>query len=147
MDKFVIYTDGASRGNPGPSGLGVAIYNKRGVLIEEYSQFLGEATNNEAEYQAVIFALKKFKLIFGKKKAKKSRLGVKTDSDLLAKQINGEYKIENERLQRLFLRLWNLRLDFGEVKVEHVGREENEKADRLANAAIRKKESQNPLFS
>lgn len=147
MNKFFIYTDGASKGNPGPSGIGVAIYNRRNSLLKEYSEFLGEATNNEAEYQAAVFALEKFKLLFGKKKAKESEVVLRTDSDLLVKQMNGEYKIESQGLQPLFLRLWNLRLDFGELRIEHLRREENEKADRLAKEAVEEEERRKPLFS
>ena len=75
MKKITIYTDGASRGNPGPASLGVVFKNEKAQVFKEYSQFLGnKLTNNEAEYSAVIFALKKFKLLFGKKVAKVSEV-------------------------------------------------------------------------
>lgn len=136
MKKIIIYTDGASRGNPGPAAIGVVFCNEKGNVIKKYAEFIGEATNNEAEYQACIFALKKFKHLFSKKIAKQSNIEVKVDSELLAKQMNGKYKIENERIQPLFLKLWNLRLDFAEVRFKHLKREKNKEADRLANEAL-----------
>lgn len=136
MKKIIIYTDGASRGNPGPAAIGVVFCNEKGNVIKKYAEFIGGATNNEAEYQACIFALKKFKHLFSKKIAKQSNIEVKVDSELLAKQMNGKYKIENERIQPLFLKLWNLRLDFAGVRFKHLKREKNKEADRLANEAL-----------
>ena len=138
--KFIIYTDGASRGNPGPAAIG-AVLLKGSEVAKEYSVYIGEKTNNEAEYQAVIFALKKFKLVFGKKKAKKAKITLKTDSDLLVKHMNHKYKVKNENIIPLFLELWNLCLDFGEVKFEHIDRENNKRADELANLALDQKMS------
>ena len=107
MKNITIYIDGGSRGNPGPAGIGAVFYNEKGETIKTYSEFLGEATNNEAEYQALIFALKKFKSFFGKKIAKQSEIKIMSDSEFLVKQLNGEYKISNERIQQLFLEAWN----------------------------------------
>ncbi|MEK7596403.1 MAG: ribonuclease HI family protein [Patescibacteria group bacterium] len=131
--KIFIFTDGGSRGNPGPAALGVVIQDENGNLIKEYGEFLGEKTNNEAEYEAVIFALKKIKHLFGKKKIKEMEVAVKTDSELLTRQLNGEYKIENANLQSLFMKVWNLKIDFGEINFQHVAREKNKRADRLVN--------------
>ena len=90
MKKIIIYTDGGSRGNPGPAAAGVVFYNEKGQSFKKYSQYLGESlTNNEAEYLAVIFALKKFKQLFGKKIAKISEVQIKSDSELLVKQLRG----------------------------------------------------------
>ena len=107
MKKIIIYTDGGSRGNPGSAGAGVLFYNEKGQVIKKYSQFLGEnLTNNEAEYQAIIFALKKFKQLFGKKLAKNSDIELRSDSELLIKQLNAEYKVLDSKIQSLFL--WKL---------------------------------------
>ena len=146
MEKLIIYTDGASRGNPGPAGAGMVFVNKRGDVIEKFCKFLGKKTNNEAEYEAVILALKKFKALYSKKKAKKTEVEIRTDSELVAKQMNGRYKIENENLQKIFMKLWNLRLDFKEVKIKHVPREKNHEADALANQALDKEINQKELF-
>ncbi len=133
--RLIINTDGASRGNPGPAALGVVI-KKGDQIIEKYSQYLGKATNNQAEYQAVIFALKKIKLIYGKKKAKDTDLEFRVDSELMAKQLNHQYKIKQKELRPLFFTIWNLMLDFKEVDFVYVSREKNKEADRLANQAL-----------
>ena len=138
MAKYLIHTDGGSRGNPGPSAIGVVIEREGGGLKKEYGEFLGQATNNEAEYQAVIFALKKLKQLAGKEEAGKAKVEIHVDSELLAKQINGEYKVSDEKIQKLFLELWNLKLDFGEVVIKHIFREDNKGADRMVNYALDK---------
>lgn len=137
MKKVTIYTDGASRSNPGPASLGVVFKNEKAQVFKEYSQFLGnKLTNNEAEYLAVIFALKKFKLLFGKKLAKISEVELKSDSDLLVKQLNGKYKVIDKKIQELFLEVWNLKLDFKKVKFVHIPRSRNKRADALANQSL-----------
>ena len=133
--KIIINTDGGSRGNPGPSAIGVVIY-KENQIIKTYSEFIGEATNNETEYQAVVFALKKAKLLFGKKKAKEMEIEFLMDSELVVKQMNHEYKIKEEKLQLLFLSIWNSILDFKQVSFKHIPREENKEADSLVNEAL-----------
>ena len=130
MRKIIIHTDGGSRGNPGPSGIGAVIDGKG------YFEFIGQATNNEAEYQAVIFALKKAKALFGKKTAKETELELRSDSELLIKQLNGQYKISEPRIQQLFLQAWNLKIDFGKVNFILIPREQNKEADKLVNQAL-----------
>jgi len=142
MEKIVMYSDGGSRGNPGPSALGVYIE----TLNKKYGEFLGKKTNNEAEYQAIIFGLKKIKTLIGKAVAKKTAVECRMDSELACKQLNHEYKIENEKLQPLFLEIWNLMLDFSEVKFVHVMREYNTVADAEANRAMDEAEKQKNLF-
>jgi ribonuclease HI len=145
MEKIIIYTDGGSRGNPGPGGIGVVVCNSIGKIIKEYSECLGEnITNNEAEYQAVIFALKKTKALFGKAKLKSTELEIRADSELLVKQMNGEYKIAEPRMQQLFMAVWNLKIEFGKVNFISVPREQNKEADRLVNEALDRRE-QTPL--
>jgi len=137
MKKIIIYTDGGSRGNPGPAAAGVMFCNEKGQSIKEFSEYLGdELTNNEAEYKAVIFALKKFKAVFGKKLAKNSEIEIRSDSELLVKQINAQYKILNENIQPLFLEIWNLKFDFEKLKFKRIPREKNKQADYLANQAL-----------
>ena len=128
--KLIIYTDGGSRGNPGPAAIGVLVASK------EYSEYIGETTNNVAEYRAVIFALKKAKQLVGKAKAKQMEIEVRMDSELVVRQLNGKYKILEPDLQPLFVQVWNLKLDFKKVDFVHVPREQNRKADRLVNKAL-----------
>lgn len=132
MEKIIMYSDGGSRGNPGPSALGVYIE----TLEKKYGEFLGIKTNNEAEYSAIVFGLRKIKSLIGKTVAKKTAIECRMDSELACRQLNHEYKIENEKLQPLFLEIWNLMLDFGEVKFIHVMREYNTVADACANEAM-----------
>jgi ribonuclease HI len=137
MKKVIVYTDGGSRGNPGPAAIGIVFSNEKGQAFKEYSEYLGDnLTNNEAEYRAVIFALKKFKALFGKKLAQNTEITVKSDSELLIKQLKGEYKILEPKIQSLFLKAWNLRIDFKKIKFFLVSREKNKEADRLVNEAL-----------
>ena len=136
MEKIIIYTDGGSRGNPGPAGMGVVVANEKGKMMKEYSGFLGVKTNNEAEYEAVIFGLKKIKALLGKEKIKNTEIEFRLDSQLIARQLNGEYKIEEERLLPLFIKIWNLKIDFGPIKFSEIPREQNKEADRLTNEAM-----------
>jgi len=136
MKKIVIHTDGGSRGNPGQAAIGVIFRNEKGEIIKKYSEHIGETTNNEAEYQAVIFALRKFKALFGKKLAKNSEIELKTDSELLVKQLNGEYKILEPKIQQLFMVIWNLKLDFKKIKFKFISREKNQEADKLVNEIL-----------
>lgn len=140
MKKIIIYTDGGSRSNPGPSAIGVVIGAK------QYSELIGIATNNEAEYQAVIFALKKAKALYGKKVVKTAEVEVKSDSELLIKQLNGQYKILEPKIQTLFLKTWNLKIDFGKVKFTLIPREKNSRADRLVNEALDSQNRTQTLF-
>jgi len=134
MDKIKIFTDGGARGNPGPSGIGAVI--ESGGTKKTYREFIGYATNNEAEYKALFFALKKVKLLFGKTKTKTLFLECYMDSELVVKQLNHEYKIKDDKIQKYFLQIWNLSIDFGEVKYIHIPRAKNTEADRLANLAL-----------
>jgi len=137
MKKIIIYTDGGSRGNPGTAAAGVMFCNEKGQSIKEYSEYLGDnLTNNEAEYKAVIFALKKFKAVFGKKLAKNSEIEIRSDSELLVKQINAQYKILNENIQPLFLEIWNLKFDFKKLKFKQISRDKNKQADKLVNEEL-----------
>jgi len=129
-EKFIIYTDGGSRGNPGNAAIGAVVGDK------EYGEQIGRTTNNVAEYSAVIFALKKAKQLLTKAKAKQTDVELRTDSELLVKQLNGEYKIKDRDLQPLFLEVWNLKQDFKSVDFVHVPREKNKEADALVNRTL-----------
>lgn len=135
--KIIVYTDGGSRGNPGPSAVGVVICNSTGQKIKEYGQKLEDiSTNNEAEYEAVIFALKKMKQLFGKDKTKDLTIEFKLDSELIASQLNGDFKVNEERMQLLFMKVWNLKMDFRVISFKSIPREQNKRADTLVNAAL-----------
>jgi ribonuclease HI len=125
-----LYCDGASRGNPGPSGAGVVILNKNGEQIFELSRFLDKATNNEAEYKALIRGVRAAADVGIK------RVQIFLDSELVVNQLLGTYKVRNPRLLQLFEEAMYRLRQFEEYAIFHVGRELNQKADRLANEAI-----------
>lgn len=132
---LIIYTDGGARGNPGPAAIGAVVGDK------QYGETIGRATNNIAEYRAVIFALKKARQLIGKEKAADTKVEVRSDSELLVNQLNGEYKIKEEDFFPLFIEIWNLRQDFKSVIFKHIPREQNKIADRMVNEAL---DSANP---
>ena len=146
MPDFIVHTDGGSRSNPGPAAIGAVISNGKGEVLKEYGEYIGKKTNNEAEYMAAIFALKKIKSLYGKEKAKKAVVQVFGDSELLAKQMKGEYKIQNANIQPLFLELWNLTIDFGQVSFTSLPRAQNKEADRLVNKALDQETKRATLF-
>jgi len=135
MTKIIINTDGGSRGNPGISGAGWVIREGDKVL-KENSVFLGEHTNNWAEYEAVYLALKDLKRKLGKKVGERS-VEIRMDSELVVKQLRGEYKIKEETLYGQFIKIHNMRVkDFPNLTFVHIPREENADADQLANEAM-----------
>ncbi|MEK7603627.1 MAG: ribonuclease HI family protein [Patescibacteria group bacterium] len=143
--SFLIHTDGGSRGNPGPAAGGAiieALQQVQGKAAtewkKEYGEYLGEVTNNEAEYRAVILALKKLKHLIGGDKANDSFVEIHVDSELLERQLNGKYKIKDENIKNLFLEIWNLKTDFGEIIFKHIPREKNAEADRVVNQTLDK---------
>ena len=129
MSTPVLRTDGGSRGNPGPAGAGFVI-ERDGVIVCEAGYFLGDATNNVAEYSALIWGLQNV-LALGS-----DTVAVRADSELLVRQINGRYRVKNEGLKPLFLEALALLKRFRAFEVAHVRREENSEADRLANQAM-----------
>ncbi len=130
MNKLIIYTDGGSRGNPGPAGIGAAFYNEKKEKVAEVSQFIGVATNNQAEYKAVIAALQKAAQLGA------TNLEFYLDSELVVKQLNREYRVKDKDLAPLFLQIYNLSLSFQRITYAHIYREQNKEADRLANEAM-----------
>jgi ribonuclease HI len=147
MKKFIIYTDGGSRGNPGKAAMGVVFCNEMGQEVKKYGEYLGDGlTNNDAEYQAIVFALKKFKALFGKTLTKNTEIEIRSDSELVVKQLNGEYRLENPKIQQFFIEIWNLKFDFKSVRFKHIPREKNKEADRLVNEALDQQEGARTLF-
>ena len=135
-EKLIVYTDGGARGNPGPAALGVVIQDAKGRAIKKYGERLGIKTNNEAEYEAVIFALQKLKALYGREKTKKMQIDMRMDSEFVAKQLNGAYKVEEERLFPLFIKVWNLKMDFRGISFTHVPRTQNKEADKILNEVL-----------
>jgi probable phosphoglycerate mutase len=127
---IVAYIDGGARGNPGPAGFGVRIEQADGALIEEFGESIGIATNNVAEYRALLAALG-WALRYGHR-----AVHVRSDSLLLVQQMLGRYKVKNAGLQPLHAKARLLAHEIGRVTFEHVGRAKNAEADRLANAAM-----------
>jgi len=161
--KLIIHTDGGSRGNPGPSAIGVTISVAIGATIEkqksakkllhsthdrgknvtiqnhkEYAEAIGETTNNIAEYSAVILALTKVKKLIGKEKSKDAEIEIKSDSELMVNQLNGTYKIKNPEIEKLFIKVWNKKQNFKHVTFIHIPREKNKRADALVNQVLNK---------
>jgi ribonuclease HI len=133
---ILAYIDGGARGNPGPAGYGVRIEDMDGNLIEELHGALGIATNNVAEYNGLLAALK-WAVDHGQ-----HDVHIRADSELLVKQMRGEYKIKNAGLQPLVARARLLMMELGKVTFEHVRRELNTEADRLSNIAMDEAERQ-----
>jgi len=131
--KLKIFTDGGARGNPGPAAIGIVIMDEAGKFLVKEGKYVGETTNNQAEYQAVVFALKKAKELGG------TELDFCLDSELVVKQLKGEYKVKNEELAHQFLKIWNLQNQFKKVDYKHIYREGNKMADKLVNDALDKK--------
>lgn len=136
MEKIIAYTDGGARGNPGPAGIGVQIQDESGAVLKEVSQFLGNATNNFAEYNGVLIALQTLKALFGKKTGD-MQFELRMDSELVKKQLNGEYQIKEPGLVPYFIEIHNLRVaHFPHLTLTHIPREKNKEADRLSNEAM-----------
>lgn len=131
---YVLYTDGASRGNPGRAAIGAALYllddDGRLKLVKEVSEDIGHATNNVAEYRATIAGLEAASLY------NPDRLVLRADSQLLIRQLEGRYRVKNPALQQLYMEARRLLRSVPEYQLEHVPREENSVADALANAAL-----------
>lgn len=125
-----VYTDGAARGNPGPAGIGVVVCRDDGTVVAEHCRFLGVATNNIAEYHGLIDGL----TLAAQHHADKVEMVL--DSELVVRQMRGEYKVKNEHLSVLHRQATALATGFQQVRFTHVPRERNTAADKLANKAI-----------
>ena len=127
---LIIHIDGASRGNPGPAGIGVVMRDEAGSFREEHQISIGEATNNVAEYEALLFACRKAKELGY------TAVKIFSDSELLVRQIRGEYRVKSPQLLELYAQAQLLLSSFGAVEVDHIDRGMNARADLLANRAI-----------
>lgn len=130
---YLIYIDGASSGNPGPSGMGVAIYQD-GKKMDAISESIGNATNNIAEYRALLRGL-----IYAKKNSIKN-IKIYSDSLLVVKQINGEYLVRSPNLRKLYKNAIKLLKEFPKSEITHISSRENKEANKLAQSAIKNKE-------
>ncbi|MBI2005050.1 ribonuclease HI family protein [Patescibacteria group bacterium] len=136
MERIVIHTDGGARGNPGPAGIGAIIADENGKVLKEISAYIGEQTNNYAEYEALIRALGEAKLLFGAA-LRDMRVEVMMDSELVVRQLAGIYKVKDVGLKEQFARVAALRAsDLPNLIFSHVRREANIRADELVNAAL-----------
>jgi probable phosphoglycerate mutase len=128
--EVIVTTDGGARGNPGPAGIGAAVQSKSGRVLAEVSEAIGHATNNVAEYTAVVRGLERAAELGAR------RVRLRADSLLLVEQLNGVYKVKNPTLQRLHAEVREIARSFERVTFEHIPRERNKRADRLVNEAI-----------
>ena len=130
MKTLKIFFDGSSHGNPGPSGIGIIVLDKFGRVLDKLSKFIGFGTNNEAEYRALIEALRRAIQLDAEK------VELYSDSELVVKQVKGIYSVRDEKLKRLHLKCVELLKNFKESEIKYVPRELNAEADELANEAI-----------
>jgi len=133
--EIKIYIDGASRGNPGESGAGIVIKDRQGKIFKRLRQYLGRATNNQAEYRALLLALKASRELG-------QSIKIFSDSELLVKQLKGSYRVKSKGLKPYFDEVRNLLKGFSSWEIAHIPREQNREADALANEAINTKENQ-----
>jgi len=131
---LTMYIDGASKGNPGPAGIGIVIYDGDDRLVGKISSYIGKKTNNQAEYTALLRAIEL--AIYFKTKV----LKIRSDSELVVRQINGEYQVANANIKNLYEKVMELKKQIPNFKIEHVMRNFNEKADFLAKKASDKKD-------
>lgn len=130
--KLIIFTDGGSRGNPGPAATGIVVKNSKGKILASYGEYLGAQTNNYAEYSALISGLKKAKEL------KAAEVECILDSELICKQMQLKYKVKEPTLQKLFIQAYNAAMQFKKVTYKHVPREKNKEADVEVNKILDK---------
>jgi len=130
-DKIIIHTDGGARGNPGPAASAAVLKNEAGEILTAPTFYLGTGTNNQAEYQGVIIALQEAKKI-----NPQAELVFFLDSELVVKQLVGEYKIKNQDLRKLWEEILNLSHGFKKIFYRHIPREKNYQADKLVNEVL-----------
>lgn len=130
QDSLRIYVDAATRGNPGKAGVGLIVLDSEDKVIKKMTEYIGQTTNNVAEYTGLIYALQEALIMRAKK------VTVFTDSELVVKQFSGEYMVKDENLKRLWKQVGHLSTGFEELNILFIKREENKRADKLANQAI-----------
>lgn len=131
MSRIIILkTDGGARGNPGPAAIGVVLEDEQKKVIKEFGRYIGETTNNQAEYQALLAGLTEaYKL-------GAEEINCYLDSELVVKQLKREYKVKDKELAPLFIKVWNLSQNFKKISYHHIPREQNKHADMLVNKAL-----------
>lgn len=132
-EKLIFYIDGASEGNPGNAGVGIVMRDEDNREIQTFKKYIGEATNNVAEYIALIIALQEAV------KVRVKEVTVYSDSELVVRQIKGTYKVKDNKLKQLYALFDNLKGYFSNFSIEYIDREKNKRADKLATQAIRVK--------
>lgn len=130
FEELMVYTDGGARGNPGPAAIGVVMKTPVGRVVRSFGRYIGEATNNQAEYRALLAALEEARALGARS------LRCYLDSELLVKQLNREYRVKDRDLQSLFVKVWNLIVGFSKISFTHISREQNREADREVNRAM-----------
>lgn len=130
--ELIIHTDGGSRGNPGPSALGVVVTTPDGEVVAAYGEYLGEMTNNQAEYLALLSGVRKVVALGGE------RIKVFMDSELIIKQMKGEYRVKNKELGKIYIKVHNELVHFKKFSFTHVRREKNKEADAEVNKILDK---------
>ena len=130
LKSIDIFVDGASRGNPGPSGIGVVFFDDKKNIVKKLFKFIGNATNNIAEYTALIYGLQEALI------DRYEEVRVSSDSELMTKQLRGEYRVKNENLKPYYEQFLHLSRGFDKVEVVTIDRKENKEADKLANRAL-----------
>lgn len=128
--KLITFTDGGARGNPGPAAAGMVIKNEAGETLAAYGEYLGRQTNNFAEYSALLSALKKAKELGA------TEVDCVLDSELVVKQMRGEYRVKQPALQKLFVQVYNAAAQFKKISYRHIRRESNKEADAEVNKAL-----------
>jgi len=126
---YKLFSDGGARGNPGPAAIGCVLY-RGDEEIDRISQYIGETTNNQAEYRAILAGIEMAL------KHKLKELDCFLDSELIVEQLNQRYKVKDKELAKLFVKVWNLTLEFDKISFTHVRREKNKRADALVNQAL-----------
>lgn len=128
---FNIFIDGASKNNPGPAGIGVVILDETGKCLKKIYKYIGKASNNAAEYTALLFALEEALIL------KLKDISIKSDSQLLVRQLNGEYKVKSDNIKPLYLLARHMIAVFDKIEIVYIERQKNKEADRLASLAVR----------
>jgi len=130
LKSIEIFVDGASRGNPGPSGIGIVFFDDKKNIVKKLFKFIGNTTNNIAEYTALIYGLQEALI------DRYENITVRSDSELMTKQLRGEYRVKNENLRPYYEQFLHLSRGFNKIEVVAIDRKDNDVADKLANNAV-----------
>jgi ribonuclease HI len=136
MPRVILYTDGAARGNPGPAAIGIVLTDARGKVLQEFGERIGETTNNVAEYRALVRGLTLAAALHA------DEIEIRTDSELMARQLDGAYRVKSANLKPLHDQARRALAQFASVSIQHIPRAQNRRADALANAALDRATSQ-----